>query len=112
SGRVQQMRFTREGMTVVEAISMAGGPLENVGDPKSIFLFRYAGPGGTEPTVYHFNLLNAPTFFLAQKFALRDSDVLYFSTAEANQPRKVIQTVGQLFAPIVTVTAAVGTIQN
>ena len=112
SGRVQQMRFTREGMTVVEAISMAGGPLENVGDPKSIFLFRYAGPGGTEPTVYHFNLLNAPTFFLAQKFELRDSDVLYFSTAEANQPRKVIQTVGQLFAPIVTVTAAVGTIQN
>ncbi|MEO0690509.1 MAG: polysaccharide biosynthesis/export family protein, partial [Pseudomonadota bacterium] len=111
SGRVQQMRFTREGMTVVEAIAMAGGPLENVGDPKSIFLFRYAGPGGTEPTVYHFNLLNAPTFFLAQKFALRDSDVLYFSTAEANQPRKVIQTVGQLFAPIVTVTAAVSTIQ-
>ncbi|MEM6914477.1 MAG: polysaccharide biosynthesis/export family protein, partial [Pseudomonadota bacterium] len=111
SGRVQQMRFTREGMTVVEAISMAGGPLENVGDPKSIFLFRYAGPDGTEPTVYHFNLLNAPTFFLAQKFALRDSDILYFSTAEANQPRKVIQTVGQLFAPIVTVTAAVSTIQ-
>ncbi|MEM7701093.1 MAG: polysaccharide biosynthesis/export family protein [Pseudomonadota bacterium] len=106
SGRVQQMAFTRENMTVVEAIAMAGGPQENAGDPKAIFLFRYAGPGETEPTVYHFNLLNAPTFFLAQKFALRDSDILYFGTAASNQPRKVIQTVGQLFAPIVTVTAA------
>ncbi len=112
SGRVQQMRFTRAKMTVIEAISMAGGPRENAGDPKSIFLFRYDGPEGSEPTVYHFNLLNAPTFFLAQKFVLRDNDILYFGTAESNQPRKVIQTVGQLFAPIVTVTAAANNLSN
>ena len=112
SGRVQQMGFTRENMTVVEAIAMAGGPQENAGDPKAIFLFRYAGPGETEPTVYHFNLLNAPTFFLAQKFVLRDSDILYFGTAASNQPRKVIQTVGQLFAPIVTVTAAANNLNS
>ena len=85
---------------------------ENAGDPKAIFLFRYAGPGETDPTVYHFNLLDAPTFFLAQKFALRDSDVLYFGTAASNQPRKVIQTVGQLFAPIVTVTAAANNLNS
>ena len=112
SGRVQQMRFTRENMTVVEAIAMAGGPQENAGDPKAIFLFRYAGPDETEPTVYHFNLLEASTFFLAQKFALRDNDVLYFGTAASNQPRKVIQTVGQLFAPIVTVTAAANNLNS
>jgi len=112
SGRVQQMNFTRERMTVVEAIAMAGGPQENAGDPKAIFLFRYAGPGETKPTVYHFNLLNAPTFFLAQKFALRNNDVLYFGTAASNQPRKVIQTVGQLFAPIVTVAAAANNLNS
>ncbi|MEM7688718.1 MAG: polysaccharide biosynthesis/export family protein [Pseudomonadota bacterium] len=112
SGRVQQMRFTRESMTVIEAISMAGGPQGNAGDPKAVFLFRYAGPGSTAPTVYHFNLLDAPTFFLAQQFALRDSDILYFGNAASNQPLRVIQTVGQLFAPIVTVTNTVNSLGN
>lgn len=104
SGRVQQMPFPRERMTVVEAIAMAGGPSDAAGDPEAVFLFRYAGPSGTEPTVYHFNMMKAPTFFLAQQFALRDGDVLYFGNAAANQPRKLIQTISQLFAPIVTVT--------
>lgn len=104
TGRVQQMRFTSDRMTVVEAISMAGGPNDNTGDPKSIFLFRYAGPNKTEPTVYHFNMNEAPTFFLAQQFTLRDDDILYFGNSASNQPRKLIQTVSQLFAPIVTAT--------
>lgn len=104
TGRVQQMPFPRERMTVVEAIAMAGGPRDDAGDPEAVFLFRYAGPSGTEPTVYHFNMMQAPTYFLAQQFALRDGDVLYFGNAAANQPRKLIQTISQLFAPIVTVT--------
>lgn len=104
SGRVQQLPFTGDRMTVIEAIASAGGPRDNQGDPKAIFLFRYAGPDATEPTVYHFNMLETPTYFLAQQFTLRDDDVLYFGNSAANQPRKLIQTVGQLFAPIVTAT--------
>lgn len=110
TGRVQQMSFTREQMSVVEAIAMAGGPNENSGDPAAVFLFRYAGPGSTEPTVYHFNMLEAPTFFLAQRFALRDDDILYFGNSASNQPRKLIETIGQLFSPIVTATAAANNI--
>ncbi|AOL22041.1 polysaccharide export protein, Wza family [Erythrobacter litoralis] len=105
SGRVQQMPFNRERMSVVEAIAMAGGPSDNTGDPQAVFLFRYAGDEGTEPTVYHFNMMEAPTFFLAQRFMLRDKDVLYFGNSASNQPRKLIQTIGQLFSPIVTATA-------
>ncbi|EAQ29016.1 Capsule polysaccharide export protein [Erythrobacter sp. NAP1] len=112
TGRVQQMPFRRERMTVVEAIAMAGGPSDGAGDPKAVFLFRYAGPDGTEPTVYHFNLLEAPTYFLAQQFALRDDDVLYFGNAASNQPRKLIQAVGQLFGPIVTATTLANSFDN
>ncbi|PKP95448.1 MAG: capsule biosynthesis protein [Alphaproteobacteria bacterium HGW-Alphaproteobacteria-14] len=104
TGRVQQMPFRRERMSVVEAIAMAGGPSDDAGDPESVFLFRYAGPGETEPTVYHFNMMQTPTFFLAQQFALRDGDILYFGNSASNQPRKLIQTISQLFAPIVTAT--------
>ncbi|MGB3795569.1 MAG: SLBB domain-containing protein, partial [Alteraurantiacibacter sp.] len=112
SGRVQQMPFPRVSLTVVEAIAMAGGPSDSAGDPKSVFLFRYVGPDQSDPTVYHFNMMQAPTFFLAQQFALRDNDVLYFGNSESNQPRKVIQTIGQLFSPIVTATAVTNNISS
>lgn len=105
TGRVQQMPFARDSMSVVEAIAAAGGPNGSTGDPESIFLFRYAGPDSTLPTVYHFNMMQTPTYFLAQKFALRDDDILYFGNAASNQPRKLIQTIGLLFSPIVTATA-------
>jgi|TARA_R100000049_G_C1957104_1_gene115741 polysaccharide biosynthesis/export protein len=112
SGRVQQIPFARERMNVIEAIAAAGGPNSNAGDPKAIFLFRYTGPNKTQPTVYHFNLMQTPTFFLAQRFALRDDDVLYFGNSESNQPRKLIQTIGQLFSPIVTATAVANNVNN
>jgi len=112
TGRVQQMPFQRERMTVIEAIALAGGPSDATGDPGAVFLFRYAGPDGTEPTVYHFNLLEAPTYFLAQQFAMRDDDVLYFGNAASNQPRKLIQAIGQLFGPIVTATTLANSFDN
>lgn len=112
SGRVQQFNFSRDSMSVVEAIASAGGPSANTGDPKAVFLFRYSGPDNTLPTVYHFNMLETPTFFLAQRFALQDEDILYFGNSASNQPRKVIQTIGQLFSPIVTATAVANNIDN
>ncbi|MFI8666219.1 polysaccharide biosynthesis/export family protein [Qipengyuania sp. NPDC077410] len=112
SGRVQQMPFVRERMNIIEAIAAAGGPNGDTGDPKAVFLFRYTGPNQTQPTVYHFNLMQAPTIFLAQRFALRDDDVLYFGNSESNQPRKLIQTIGQLFSPIVTATAVANNVNN
>lgn len=112
TGRVQQMPFARDQMNVIEAIAMAGGPNDNAGDPASVFLFRYTGPDMTAPTVYHFNMMKTPTFFLARQFALRDGDILYFGNAASNQPRKVVQTIGQLFAPIVTATALTDTISS
>ncbi|OYX65268.1 MAG: capsule biosynthesis protein [Sphingomonadales bacterium 32-64-17] len=112
SGRVQQMPFSRNSMTVLEAIAAAGGPNPSTGDPKAVFLFRYNGPNDTEPTVYHFNMMQTPTYFLAQQFALRNDDVLYFGNSASNQPRKVIQTVGLLFSPIVTAASVANSIND
>ena len=112
SGRVQQMPFARESMNVAEAISVAGGPSENSGDPEAVFLFRYEGPDNTRPTVYHFNMMNTPAVFLAQQFAMRDGDILYFGNAASNQPRKLIQAISQLFAPVVTATSVANNVAN
>lgn len=109
SGRVEQVPFRRSSVSLAEAIATAGGVNPGVGNPAAIFVFRYVRDeqGKEVPMVYHINMMRTGSFFLAQRFAMRDKDVLYFGNAAANQPSKLIQLISQLFSPILTVTAAV-----
>ncbi|MPT49041.1 MAG: polysaccharide export protein [Sphingobium sp.] len=114
SGQVAQFPFSRSTVTLTEAIATAGGVNNNIGDPAAIFLFRYEidAEGNEVPKVYHLNMMKASTYFLAQRFVMRDKDVLYFGNAAANQPSKLFSLISQLFTPLMTITAAVQTVQN
>jgi len=114
SGRVEQIPFIRSSVSLAEAVATAGGTNPGLGDPRAIFLFRYVQDESGEdvPVVYHLNMMKAGSYFLGQRFAMRDKDVLYFGNAGANQPSKLLQLISQLFSPIMTVTAAVNTVQN
>ncbi len=114
SGRVEQLPFSRSAVSLAEAVATAGGANPNLGDPAAIFLFRYVKDeqGNEKPVAYHVNMMKAGAYFLTQRFYMRDKDVLYFGNAAANQPSKLLQLVGQLFAPIVTVTAGIQTLNN
>lgn len=113
-GRVEQIGFPRSSVSLAEAMATAGGVNPGSGDPRAVFLFRYVNgeQGNDIPVVYHINMMPAGSYFLAQRFAMRDKDVLYFGNASSNQPGKLLQLVSQLFTPLVTVTAAVQTLQN
>lgn len=104
SGRSDQIVFNAPRLSLVEAVAQAGGANPNAGDPRAIFVFRLiSSQEGTEvPTVYHFNMMEASSYILAQRFAMRDKDVLYIGNAEANQPTKLVQIISQLFFPLVT----------
>lgn len=114
SGKVDRLPFATSKMKLVEAIASAGGTNPGLGDPKAIFVFRYVPDetGADKPVVYHLNMMNAGSYFLAQRFEMRDGDVLYFGNASSNQPTKMIQLISQLFSPILTVTSAVQVVQN
>jgi polysaccharide export outer membrane protein len=114
SGRVEQVPFSRSSVSLAEAVATAGGVNPGMGDPAAIFLFRYERDEQQQevPRVYHINMMQAGSYFLAQKFVMQDKDVLYFGNAAANQPSKLIQLISQLFSPILTVTSAVQTVQN
>jgi polysaccharide biosynthesis/export protein len=114
SGRVEQIPFSRSSVSLAEAVATAGGANANFGDPAAIFLFRYVKDeqGNERPVVYHVNMMKAGAYFLTQRFYMRDKDVLYFGSAAANQPSKLLQLISQLFTPIMTVTAAVQTLNN
>mgnify|MGYP000600215549 CR=1 FL=1 len=103
AGKAEQVAFPAAETSLAEAMALAGGPNPNTGDPRAIFIFRInKGPDGSDsPTVYHFNMMRASNFLLAQRFAMSDKDVLYIGNAAANQPTKLTQIISQLFFPLV-----------
>lgn len=114
AGRMDQIAFPTSSVTLAQAIATAGGPSASAGDPAAIFVFRYVddGTGIRKPTVYHIDMMMTGSYFLAQNFAMRDKDVLYFGNARANQPSKMVQLVSQLFSPILTVASVASVVQN
>ncbi|WP_375428384.1 polysaccharide biosynthesis/export family protein [uncultured Sphingomonas sp.] len=118
SNRVSQVGFDQSDVTLAEAIARAGGPNDNTADPRSVFLFRYAaseagatpvpGAAADTPTIYRVDLLRPASYFLAQRFPMRNRDVLYVSNAPINRTAKAVGILNQLFSPFVTARAISG----
>jgi len=108
TGKVEQTDFETGDLSLAEAVARAGGPTDSVADPSAVFLFRYtpAAPGGQErPIIYRLNMMQPASYFLSQRFAVRDKDVIYIANAAANRPAKMVNIINQLFAPFVTARA-------
>jgi polysaccharide export outer membrane protein len=108
--RAEEIAFQRSGLTLAEAVALAGGANPNAGDAAAVFVFRYVPQSdGTErPTVYHLNMMRAGAYLLSQRFLMHDRDVLYVGNARANQLTKFVQLLSQLFIPVATVRTTVG----
>lgn len=118
--RISQIPFESRTLTLAEALARAGGPNDGRADPRAVFIFRLSASGVGQPAgartpaaatianpiAYRINMLDPQGFFLAQRFAMRDKDVIYIGNASANQPLKLVQAIGQLFAPVFSVQAA------
>jgi len=102
--RVSQVPFAAASLSLAEAVARIGGPSDRQADPSAVFVFRYV-PGesearGERPTIYRLNLMKPSHYFLAQRFAMRDKDVIYIANARANQGLKLVQVINQLFTPL------------
>lgn len=108
ANRANRFELPLRSFSLAEALAQAGGPIDSLADPAAVFVFRYrpAPDGGDRvPVVYHVNMLEPASYLLAQRFALAHDDVIYIAGAEANEPTKILQLIGQIFAPIVTARA-------
>jgi polysaccharide export outer membrane protein len=110
--KVARYPFSSEKVTLAEAIAEAGGPIDNVGNPSGIYLFRfepwfiaknlvdpeYAATFGDDPPkfvpiVYRIDMRDAQGYFLAQAIQMRDKDVVLITNAEATQLQKLLAVV-------------------
>jgi polysaccharide export outer membrane protein len=106
TSHVSEVPFEKSGVTLAEALARVGGPTDYAADPTAALLFRYErDPATAAPehaVVYRLNMEDPASYFLAQRVAMRDKDVIYIANAGANRPTKLVGIINQLFAPFVT----------
>jgi len=118
TGRVAQVPFPAASVSLAEAVAQAGGPDDNRADPTAVFVFRdnapppditAEGPGAPvgKPIVYRLNFNKPSSYFIAQRFAMRDKDVIFIANARINQTRKLVELFNLLFTPVYTIRATV-----
>lgn len=109
--------FDAAGITLEQAVAKAGGLIDNRSDPYGVFLMRYEdaslvrqlapqwplAAGETRvPVVYHVNLRDAKSYFLAQRFQVRNGDMLYVANAPLNELQKVLMIFTLAAQPVQT----------
>lgn len=100
--RVGEIKLDARRLSLAEAVSRAGGPADQTADPSAVFVFRYPSADAVQPIVYRLNMLKPSSYFLAQRFYMRDKDVIYIANARANQARRLVEIVNLLVSPFVT----------
>ena len=97
-------------MSLAEAISTAGGLDTLRSDPQQFFLFRFERkavleqsgidvsqyPADLVPTVYAVDMRQGASFFLADRFFMRDKDMIFVAEADAVDLQKFLNIASSL----------------
>jgi polysaccharide biosynthesis/export protein len=98
-----EVKFESASLTLAEAIGKAGGLNDDRADPAGVFVFRYenaddyslvsgrsAQDNSEFPIVYRLDLRKSDGFISAQRFPMRDKDILYFSNSPSTELSKFL----------------------
>lgn len=110
--KVSQYTFDTDSVSLAEAVARSGGPIDTIGNPGGIYLFRFepwfiakdivSDPAALKvngeyppftPILYRLGLRDAEGYFLAQAVQLRDKDVILVTNAETTQLQKLLSVV-------------------
>lgn len=102
--------FQTDRLTLAEAVGRAGGLLDSRANARGVFVFRYEKPenysivrsgrtapsvlAGGVPVIYQLNLKDPNGYFAAQRFLMRDNDVIYVSNAPTTDLQKFLSIIG------------------
>ncbi|WP_339086940.1 polysaccharide biosynthesis/export family protein [Hyphomicrobium sp. ghe19] len=101
-----QYAFDQERLSLNEAIARAGGLADARANPAQVFLYRperretlsrmgvdlkkFAPDQRVIPTIYRANFRDPSSFFLGQRFQMRDKDLIYAANAESTEVTKFL----------------------
>jgi polysaccharide export outer membrane protein len=108
-----QIAFGADKIDLAQAIAKAGGLQDSRADPAGVFLFRFEPPPvaaalgvlrapNTETrVVYHLDLANVSSYFLAQEFPMRDDDIIYSANAPIDSLQKFFTLISSITSPTI-----------
>ena len=110
TGRNGAVPFETDRLTLAEAVGRGGGLSDARADARGVFVFRYEEPrlyskirdgaapkvshSAGVPVVYQLDLKDPEGYFAAQRFLMRDNDVVYVSNASAVELQKFLGLIG------------------
>jgi polysaccharide biosynthesis/export protein len=115
TGQSAVVSFDSPTMNLEEALAKAGGLLDERSDPNGVFVLRYepeqlAGEYASTPSallakpyvpvVYHVNMRDPASMFLARRFAMNDKDILYVSDSPEVDFRKILILYNLMASPV------------
>ena len=97
-------------MSLAEAVARGGGLDDQRADPQAVFLFRFETPFVAHaldqpadkplvPIIYRVNMRDPQSFFLLQRFAMQDKDMIYVANARTVQLYKFLQLISSVLTP-------------
>ncbi|EKD72253.1 MAG: hypothetical protein ACD_45C00726G0001, partial [uncultured bacterium] len=92
--------ITDRPLTLMEALSKAGGINTNSADPTHIYLVRGSY---LKPDIFLLNAQSPQTLLITERFPLQENDIVYVSSATLNSFNKFMQTVFPTFTTYWTI---------
>ena len=117
AGKNEEVRFEGVGITLSQALGRVGGLQDDRADPRGVFLFRWERPEllgdlaaglqpnaeGRVPVIYRADMKRADTYFAAQKFGMRDGDVMYVANSQLSDLQRFVNILASSVLPVATV---------
>jgi polysaccharide export outer membrane protein len=116
AGKNEEVRFEQTGLSLSQALGRTSGLQDGRADPRGVFVFRWepvdrvrgitqaALPAeGQTPVIYRIDLGSPETYFAAQRFTMRDGDILYIANSPAAEFQRFVNLIAGTVLPGLTV---------
>lgn len=122
TGSNTELPFEATGINLSQALGRVGGLRDDSADIRGVFIFRMEEPShlgaflppnakttadGKLPVIYRLDLKDPASFFVAQRFPVRDKDIIYVSNAQMAELRKFMNMVSSMTFSVIGVKSAV-----
>lgn len=100
--KVSEIPFDAPNLTLAEALARSTGPADSRANARGVYLFRLERSGEdnlVKPVIYHIDMMNPQTYFLAQMFQMQDKDVILYANSPSNLTQKFVSLINMLFSP-------------
>jgi polysaccharide biosynthesis/export protein len=117
AGKNAAINFSRDRLSLAEALAEAGGLLDQQADPRAVFLFRYEpdaivralgepiatdAHGEVSPIVYRLNMKKAEAYLLARRFPVHNKDVIFVADAPSQRVYYFFEALQNITGPVVS----------